>query len=169
MQNSPRRDAWPRRASRARGNDRAPMQTATCRRQHSTSRALRSRHDERPKRSAAAAWSSGMILGLGPRGPGFNSRSSPLDPTQCATKCGTPTNATRSRSATQSEARGTSGCGRRLRRPPLAAADKNAEQKTQRPAKRVHSSVVRAADCRSAGPWFKSGCALFAGCVANCQ
>ena len=23
-----------------------------------------------------------------------------------------------------------------------------------------HSSVVRAADCRSAGPWFKSGCAL---------
>ena len=25
---------------------------------------------------------------------------------------------------------------------------------------RVHSSVVRAADCRSAGPWFKSGCAL---------
>ena len=26
--------------------------------------------------------------------------------------------------------------------------------------KRVHSSVVRAADCRSAGPWFKSGCAL---------
>ncbi len=56
--------------ARARGNDRAPMQTATCRRQHSTSRALRSRHDERPKLSAAAAWSSGMILGLGPRGPG---------------------------------------------------------------------------------------------------
>ena len=26
---------------------------------------------------------------------------------------------------------------------------------------RVHSSVVREADCRSAGPWFKSGCALF--------
>ena len=26
---------------------------------------------------------------------------------------------------------------------------------------RVHSSVVRAADCRSAGPWFKSGCALY--------
>ena len=24
----------------------------------------------------------------------------------------------------------------------------------------VHSSVARAADCRSAGPWFKSGCAL---------
>ena len=24
----------------------------------------------------------------------------------------------------------------------------------------VHSSVVRAADCRSEGPWFKSGCAL---------
>jgi hypothetical protein len=24
----------------------------------------------------------------------------------------------------------------------------------------VHSSVVRAADCRSSGPWFKSGCAL---------
>jgi hypothetical protein len=24
----------------------------------------------------------------------------------------------------------------------------------------VHSSVVRAADCRSAGPWFKSGCTL---------
>ena len=27
--------------------------------------------------------------------------------------------------------------------------------------RRVHSSVVRAADCRSAGPWFKSWCALF--------
>ena len=27
-------------------------------------------------------------------------------------------------------------------------------------ATRVHSSVARAADCRSAGPWFKSGCAL---------
>ena len=27
----------------------------------------------------------------------------------------------------------------------------------------VHSSVVRAADCRSAGPWFKSGCALVNG------
>jgi hypothetical protein len=27
--------------------------------------------------------------------------------------------------------------------------------------RRVHSSVVRAADCRSAGPWCKSGCALF--------
>ena len=25
---------------------------------------------------------------------------------------------------------------------------------------RVHSPVVGAADCRSAGPWFKSGCAL---------
>ena len=25
----------------------------------------------------------------------------------------------------------------------------------------VYCSVVRAADCRSAGPWFKSGCALF--------
>ena len=30
-----------------------------------------------------AAWSSGMILGLGPRGPGFNSRSGPFD-TDCA-------------------------------------------------------------------------------------
>ena len=27
-------------------------------------------------------------------------------------------------------------------------------------ANRVHSSVVRAAGCRSAGPWFESGCAL---------
>jgi hypothetical protein len=27
--------------------------------------------------------------------------------------------------------------------------------------RRVHSSVVRAAECRSAGPWYKSGCALF--------
>ena len=30
--------------------------------------------------------------------------------------------------------------------------------------RRVHSSVVRVADCRSAGPWFKSGCALLADC-----
>ena len=30
----------------------------------------------------------------------------------------------------------------------------------QRACNWVHSSVVRAADCRSAGPWFKSGCAL---------
>jgi hypothetical protein len=30
----------------------------------------------------------------------------------------------------------------------------------------VHSSVVRAADCRSAGPWFKSGCALLP--ASNC-
>jgi hypothetical protein len=30
----------------------------------------------------------------------------------------------------------------------------------------VHSSVVRAADCRSAGPWFKSGCALLL--ASNC-
>ena len=29
----------------------------------------------------------------------------------------------------------------------------------------VHSSVVRAADCRSAGPWFKSGCALEVFCT----
>ena len=28
--------------------------------------------------SCSAAWSSGMILGLGPRGPGFNSRSGPF-------------------------------------------------------------------------------------------
>ena len=30
---------------------------------------------------------------------------------------------------------------------------------------RVHSSVVRAADCRSADPWFESGCALL---IASC-
>ena len=33
----------------------------------------------------------------------------------------------------------------------------------------VHSSVVRAADCRSAGPWLKSGCALFARIVFVCS
>ena len=33
-------------------------------------------------------------------------------------------------------------------------------------AKWVHSSVVRAADCRSAGPWFNSGCALCSSFVA---
>ena len=32
---------------------------------------------------------------------------------------------------------------------------------------RVHSSVVRAADCRSAGPWLKSGCALRLYAYAN--
>ena len=31
---------------------------------------------------------------------------------------------------------------------------------SQQRAHRVHSSAARAADCRSAGPWFKSGCAL---------
>ena len=31
----------------------------------------------------------------------------------------------------------------------------------------VHSSVVRAADCRSAGPWLKSGCALAQQVVAQ--
>ena len=30
----------------------------------------------------------------------------------------------------------------------------------------IHSSVVGAADCRSAGPWFKSGCALLAAIAA---
>ena len=34
------------------------------------------------------------------------------------------------------------------------------QQVGSQPDMRVHSSVVRAADCRSAGPWFKSGCAL---------
>ena len=33
-----------------------------------------------------------------------------------------------------------------------------AEPRPQKPW--VHSSVARAADCRSAGPWLKSGCAL---------
>ena len=37
-----------------------------------------------------------------------------------------------------------------------------------RQAQRVHSSVVRAADCRSAGPWFKSGCALQANLQRLC-
>ena len=34
-------------------------------------------NDHQDATSSPAAWSSGMILGLGPRGPGFNSRSSP--------------------------------------------------------------------------------------------
>ena len=33
----------------------------------------------------------------------------------------------------------------------------------------VHSSVVRAADCRSAGPWFKSGCALLSVLLLSCS
>ena len=33
----------------------------------------------------------------------------------------------------------------------------------------VHSSVVRAADCRSAGPWFKSGCALLRQSLEECR
>ena len=35
-----------------------------------------------------AAWSSGMILGLGPRGPGFNSRSGPSAYHACSIACG---------------------------------------------------------------------------------
>ena len=35
-----------------------------------------------------AAWSSGMILGLGPRGPGFNSRSGPSAHHACSIVCG---------------------------------------------------------------------------------
>ena len=31
--------------------------------------------------------------------------------------------------------------------------------------RRVHSSVARAADCRSAGPWLKSGCFLVLACI----
>ena len=31
----------------------------------------------------------------------------------------------------------------------------------------VNSSVVRAADCRSAGPWLKSGLALYATCAGG--
>jgi hypothetical protein len=34
-----------------------------------------------------AAWSSGMILGLGPRGPGFNSRSGPSAHHACSIVC----------------------------------------------------------------------------------
>ena len=33
----------------------------------------------------------------------------------------------------------------------------------------VHSSVARAADCRSAGPWLKSGCALWRIASAGAQ
>ena len=36
----------------------------------------------------SAAWSSGMILGLGPRGPGFNSRSGPSAHHACSIVCG---------------------------------------------------------------------------------
>jgi hypothetical protein len=35
--------------------------------------------------------------------------------------------------------------------------------------RRAHSSLVRAAGCRSAGPWFKSGCALPSLCSASCH
>ena len=37
--------------------------------------------------TASAAWSSGMILASGARGPGFNSRSSPLTSTYLAHTC----------------------------------------------------------------------------------
>ena len=42
----------------------------------------------------------------------------------------------------------------------LASVEKQLGHGATQPSKWVHSSVVRAADCRSAGPWFKSGCAL---------
>ena len=45
-----------------------------------------------PRFTCASAWSSGMILGFGPGGPRFNSRSSPCDNTGART---TPTTAWR--------------------------------------------------------------------------
>ena len=48
------------------------------------------------------------------------------------------------------------------RRPPSACSRRHTcnQHATHSTSHRVHSSVARAADCRSAGPWFKSGCAL---------
>ena len=51
-----------------------------------------------------------------------------------------------------------SPCALRVR---VCTFDKNEGQRVNW----VHSSVVRAADCRSAGPWFKSGCALEVFCT----
>ena len=48
----------------------------------------------------------------------------------------------------------------RVFRHTVVAADPRPFRKASGTCRWVHSSVVRAADCRSAGPWFKSRCAL---------
>ena len=58
---------------------------------------------------------------------------------------------------------------RRVAPRPLAVGELDLKQRGKKQISQfsiiwVHSSVVRAADCRSAGPWFKSGCALPSHC-----
>ena len=140
-----------------------------------------------------AAWSSGMILASGARGPGFNSRSSPLcrkqrllqrscDPPACR-QANPQTSQLQPWLPSSSRSKQSRGCwhwhhqGRGhhhvlVGRSGFASggthyvehecADSAGMAPTSHDsiANWVHSSVVRAADCRSAGPWFKSGCAL---------
>ena len=62
------------------------------------------------------------------------------------------------------------GCALPGRRAATAAAvGGSGEGARSRAGQRVHSSVVRAADCRSAGPWFKSGCALLRQSLEECR
>jgi hypothetical protein len=107
-------------------------------------------------------WCSGITPAQHAGGPGFNPQCVhflPL-PGLLIDACGplaapTPREVARARDSGGRDARVELGA-----RPPRRASRPQAGPIGAAEHRWVHSSVVRAADCRSAGPWLKSGCAL---------